>query len=108
MRLFFVRVYTLACRTELNNPVRDGRAGEINGNYVCTFAFEESNPPAAIDDGRLRSFSEKKTIGLLQASHRPLACTLIILPYLVGKQKYVSRILVLVSLGRRGSLCIYM
>ena len=72
MRLFFVRVYTLACRTELNNPVRDGRAGEINGNYVCTFAFEESNPPAAIDDGRLRSFSEKKNhrsaTGLTQAT----------------------------------------
>lgn len=67
----FSSVYTLACRTELNYPVRDGRAGKINGNYVCTFAFEESNPPAAVDDGRSVRFpkkSHRSATGLTQAT----------------------------------------
>lgn len=47
-RLFFrgPRIYArVSRRIKLS---REGRrtAGKINGNYVCTFAFEESNPPA--------------------------------------------------------------
>lgn len=78
-RLFFARVYTytLACRAELNCPARGQWGGrEINGNYVCTFAFEESNPFAGYHRRRSsRSFSEKKKPSV--CSHRPLACALI-------------------------------
>lgn len=43
-----------------------------------------------------------------KAAQAIFAYTLITLPYLIGKQKYVSRILVLVSLERWGHRVYYM
>lgn len=51
------------------------------------------------------NFRKKAASLLAQAI---FAYTLITLPYLIGKQKYVSRILVLVSLERWGHRVYYM